>query len=202
MAEVSMKKVKELMAKKDAIEKEIKEFQDVLESQKGVGMHEKLIDDDNYPRSDVDVYAVRVARNRIICLQNDHKALMKEIESGIHEIHAQAREEKENEKEQQEVKTKDGMESQLSAFLRVDSVVEGSPSSQAGLKVGDHILKFGSITGDNFRDLQDIASVVQHSKGTPLSVTVKRDERTQTLSLTPNIWSGRGLLGCHIVPVK
>ena len=27
-----MKKVKELMAKKDAIEKEIKEFQDVLES--------------------------------------------------------------------------------------------------------------------------------------------------------------------------
>ena len=35
--------------------------------QKGVGMHEKLIDEDNYPRSDVDVYAVRVARNRIIC---------------------------------------------------------------------------------------------------------------------------------------
>jgi len=32
MADVSMKKVKDLMAKKDAIEKEIKEFQDVLES--------------------------------------------------------------------------------------------------------------------------------------------------------------------------
>lgn len=30
-------------------------------------MHEKLIDEENYPRSDVDVYAVRVARNRIIC---------------------------------------------------------------------------------------------------------------------------------------
>lgn len=89
-----MQKVKDLMAKKDAIEKEIKEFQDVLDSvsfiykqldvfieindyrsnlktvffqQKGVGMHEKLIDDENYPRSDIDVYAVRVARNRIIC---------------------------------------------------------------------------------------------------------------------------------------
>lgn len=32
MADVSMQKVKDLIAKKDAIEKEIKEFQDVLES--------------------------------------------------------------------------------------------------------------------------------------------------------------------------
>ena len=32
MADEAMKKVKELMAKKDAIEKEIKEFQDVLDS--------------------------------------------------------------------------------------------------------------------------------------------------------------------------
>ena len=38
---------------------------------------------------------------------------MKEIESGIHEIHAQAREEKENEKEQQEVKSKEGLYLQL-----------------------------------------------------------------------------------------
>ena len=30
-------------------------------------MHEKLIDDEKYPRSDIDVYTVRVARNRIIC---------------------------------------------------------------------------------------------------------------------------------------
>lgn len=32
MADVSMQKVKDLMAKKDAIEQEIKEFQDVIES--------------------------------------------------------------------------------------------------------------------------------------------------------------------------
>jgi len=39
--------------------------------QKGVGMHGKLIDDENYPRSDIDVYAVRVARNRIICKKDN-----------------------------------------------------------------------------------------------------------------------------------
>lgn len=41
-----------------------------------------------------------------------------------------------------------------------------------GLKVGDHILKFGSITSDNFNDLQDIASVVQHSRGVSINKTV------------------------------
>lgn len=35
-------------------------------------------------------------------LQNDHKALMKEIEEGIHEVHARAREQKNNAKENQE----------------------------------------------------------------------------------------------------
>ncbi|KAJ7323374.1 26S proteasome non-ATPase regulatory subunit 9 [Desmophyllum pertusum] len=202
MADVSMQKVKDLMAKKDAIEKEIKEFQDTLDSQKGVGMQGTLIDEQNYPRSDIDVYAVRVARNRIICLQNDHKVLMKEIEEGIHEIHARAREQKDNEKETKEDTEMADISTKLKAFLRVDSVAEGSPSSQAGLKIGDHILKFGSISGENFNGLQDIASVVQHSKGIPVSITVEREERTQTLSLTPNTWSGRGLLGCHIVPVK
>ncbi|XP_022806548.1 26S proteasome non-ATPase regulatory subunit 9-like isoform X1 [Stylophora pistillata] len=201
MADVSMKKVKDLITKKDAIEQEIKEFQDVLDSQKGVGMNEKLIDEENYPRSDIDVYTVRVARNRIICLQNDHKALMKEIEEGIHEVHAQAREQRDKKETQQDQEMED-ISTKLKAFLRVDSVADGSPSSQAGLKVGDYILKFGSINAGNFHSLVDIASVVQHSKGRPMSVTVKRGEKSQIISLTPNIWSGQGLLGCHIVPVK
>ena len=34
-------------------------------------MHGKLIDEENYPRSDIDVYAVRVARNRIICKKDN-----------------------------------------------------------------------------------------------------------------------------------
>nr|XP_058961379.1 26S proteasome non-ATPase regulatory subunit 9-like [Pocillopora verrucosa] len=201
MADVSMKKVKDLIAKKDAIEKEIKEFQDVLDSQKGVGMNEKLIDADNYPRSDIDVYTVRVARNRIICLQNDHKALMKEIEEGIHEVHAQAREQKNKQETQQDQEVED-ISTKLKAFLRVDSVANASPSFQAGLKAGDRILQFGSINGENFHSLADIASIVQHSKGRPVNVTVERGERTKAITLTPNTWSGQGLLGCHIVPVK
>lgn len=46
---------------------------------------------------------------KFLGLQNDHKALMKEIEKSIHEIHAQAREKKENEKEALEEKTVEGL---------------------------------------------------------------------------------------------
>lgn len=42
-------------------------------------------------------------------LQNDHKAIMKEIENGIHEVHAQAREKKENEKQNQDKNTVEGL---------------------------------------------------------------------------------------------
>lgn len=32
-----------------------------------VGMEGELVDGEGYPRSDIDVYAVRTARNKIIC---------------------------------------------------------------------------------------------------------------------------------------
>ena len=35
--------------------------------QKSVGMSGALVDSDGFPRGDVDIYAVRKARNRIIC---------------------------------------------------------------------------------------------------------------------------------------
>ena len=34
-----------------------------------------------------------------------------------------------------------------------------------GLRVGDEVIEFGSVNTGNFRNLQNIASVVQHSEG-------------------------------------
>lgn len=53
-------------------------------------MTETLVDESGFPRNDIDVHQVRHARHQIICLQNDLKDLVKEIEKGIHEIHAEA----------------------------------------------------------------------------------------------------------------
>lgn len=108
-----------------------------------------------------------------------------------------------------------------------------------GLRVGDEVIEFGSVNTENFQNLQNIASVVQHSEGVsycnislfasvchiaqpfmtsrlyfaehakylecklhchvplqkPLRVLVIRDGQRAQMSLTPQRWSGRGLLG-------
>lgn len=94
--------------------------------------------------------------------------------------------------------------------------------------MGDEIAEFGSVKPSNFHNLQNIASVVQHSEGVreviqlmktrlcficvqlqrscisrlvyelgqkSVSVVVIRNGQKVRLSLTPQRWSGRGLLG-------
>jgi 26S proteasome non-ATPase regulatory subunit 9 len=40
-------------------------------------MDKSLIDGEGFPLADIDHYAVRNARSRVIALKNDHKAVMK-----------------------------------------------------------------------------------------------------------------------------
>jgi 26S proteasome non-ATPase regulatory subunit 9 len=191
-----------LMKKKENVEEEIKQLHQVLESQQDVGMNGALVDREGYPRNDIDVYQVRHARNRIICLQNDHKSLMKEIEAGLHAVHSQTRgDEIKPDLTRHTTQDVQDRSDSLKPFVRVDTVSPNSPAYHAGLLLGDLIVSFGSVTSDNYRDLQNIGAVVQHSVGKSISVRVRRERQTIRLSLTPSTWSGRGLLGCNIVPV-
>lgn len=79
------------MERKEQIERSINDSGHILTANKNVGMNESLLDADGFPRADIDVYAVRQARHQIICLQNDLKAIMKEIEQGLINVHAEAR---------------------------------------------------------------------------------------------------------------
>lgn len=60
--------------------------------QNHVAINDELVDAEGFPRNDVDVRTVRIARQQILCLQNDLKDLMKEIEKGLEEIHADGQE--------------------------------------------------------------------------------------------------------------
>ncbi|XP_071502962.1 26S proteasome non-ATPase regulatory subunit 9-like [Diadema antillarum] len=190
-----------LVAKKDDIEREIKALFEVLESQGGVGMTGPLIDSEGYPRSDIDVYSVRTARHDIICLQNDHKALMKEIEEALHTLHSIERQQREA-GTYNPVTNGSSNGAALIPFAKVDLVSPGSPAEKAGLAVGDRLVEFGSVTSANFKSIRDIAPVVQHSQGRSVRVVVTRNGDKVVLSLTPQTWNGRGLLGCNIVPIK
>ncbi|XP_002733721.1 26S proteasome non-ATPase regulatory subunit 9-like [Saccoglossus kowalevskii] len=189
-------RLKELVDKKDAIEKEIKELYEVLDSQQGVGMDGALIDSDGYPRNDIDIYSVRTARHNIICLQNDHKELMKQIEKGLHALHGL---EKVNQVAETGKKPTEKVDRK--PFAKIDIVTPESPASIGGLEVGDQVIKFGSVTVENFHSLQNIGQVVQHSQGKPVSLTVIRNGEVIHLAVKPQTWSGRGLLGCNIVPL-
>ncbi|XP_008837564.1 26S proteasome non-ATPase regulatory subunit 9 [Nannospalax galili] len=200
--------IQELMRRKEEIEAQIKVNYDVLESQKGVGMNEPLVDYEGYPRADVDLYQVRTARHNIICLQNDHKAVMKQVEEALHQLHAR---DKEKQARDMAEAHEEAVSHRLSstdshnlpqAFAKVNSINPGSPASTAGLQVDDEIVEFGSVNTQNFQSLQNVGSVVQHSEGKPLNVTVIRRGEKYQLILVPTRWAGKGLLGCNIIPLQ
>jgi 26S proteasome non-ATPase regulatory subunit 9 len=97
-------------------------------------------------------------------------------------------------------------------FARVDSVAAHSPAEQAGLKEGDLIVEFGYVNYMNHEHLQAIADVVPTaaSDQKPILIKLLRQQEEQlgsdgeqvvlSISLVPQPWSGRGLIGCHIVP--
>nr|XP_055050517.1 26S proteasome non-ATPase regulatory subunit 9 [Misgurnus anguillicaudatus] len=190
-----------LMKRKDEIEEQIKAYYDMLHDA-GVDMHTPLVDVEGFPRADVDLNVVLTSRHNISCLQNDHKAVMMEIEKALHALHAKVRVRPEKDNVKTQTESTEPVVSMPSPFALVDTVTRGSPAFQAGLQVGDEVLEFGSINTQNFRNLHDIASVVQHSEGKSLRVGVIRNGQEIHLDLTPQQWSGRGLLGCNLVPVR
>ncbi|CAL1616614.1 unnamed protein product [Knipowitschia caucasica] len=195
---LTMEEVQNLIKKKDEMEEQIKAYYDVLEDQ-GVGTQGSLIDEEGFPRDDVNLYQIRTARNQIACLQNDHKAIMAQIEDALHQLHSQEKDTRGSGASRDEPMEEE--EASAAAFARVDAVTAGSPAHTAGLRVGDEVIEFGSVNSHNFQNLQNIASVVQHSEGRALRVVVVRSGDRCPLTLTPQRWSGRGLLGCNIVPV-
>eukprot|EP00092_Neocalanus_flemingeri_P031506 GFUD01034216.1.p1 GENE.GFUD01034216.1~~GFUD01034216.1.p1 ORF type:complete len:217 (+),score=62.64 GFUD01034216.1:40-690(+) len=187
--------VMDLMKQKDNIEEEIKALHEVLESQK-VGMDEPLVDGEGFPRSDIDVYQVRHARHNIRSKGNDLISLVARIEVGLHSLHAQARETCEGgvvANREQDLPT--------SPFARVMVVLDGSPAETAGIKQGDLVTKFGSVTKENFKNLKNISDVGESSQGRGVEVVVVRGGSTRRLRMVPCSWSGMGLLGFKIRPV-
>ena len=94
---------------------------------------------------------------------------------------------------------------QAAPFLRVQQVIEGSPAARGGLRNQDLVIRLGSITGSNFSgNLNSIVSLLAGYQGQVLGVEVLRETAPNNplrLSLTPQVWSGRGLLGCKMLPL-
>lgn len=188
----------ELNDEKKKIENEITEWKSVLDGEKNIGMDGPLVDNDGYPRNDIDVHKIRIARNKIICLSNDHKALMSKLADILTKIHENQGASNGSNGQEEPMDTN---KPQLEPFAKIDLVTSGSPAHDSGLKVGDLVLAFGTQNHANFKSLADIGQLVQNSQNRPLRVQILRSGQIQTLSLVPKKWSGQGLLGCKIIPL-
>ncbi|KAI0365735.1 hypothetical protein BV20DRAFT_1027655 [Pilatotrama ljubarskyi] len=193
--------VRSLVARKDAIEAEMEAQFSILQSN-AVTMDTPLVDPEGFPRADIDVWAVRHARVRIIELRNDHKALMDKIMVALQEVYDPTA-------QSQPPSTSDSSENSASEsgpqpFARVDGVAPGSPAATAGLLREDLILSFGPLTKSSFAtsSLQPLAELVAAQENQELIIEVLRsnDQRMRLAFVPRRGWGGRGLLGCHIVP--
>lgn len=174
--------------------------------------------------------AVRTTRARIIYLRNDYKALMNVIEKHIHEHFARLAEDGTTEDTMTNgVSTSlNGTSSPALnqvlgvPFAKVNSVVSGSPADSAGLKAGDEVRNFGYVNHTNHEGLRRVGECVQSSEGVSshrlslskvlttsqrdVLVKISRSSNGRRLELQLNLqprrdWGGRGLLGCHILPL-
>ncbi|OGE55675.1 hypothetical protein PENARI_c004G03532 [Penicillium arizonense] len=209
----------DLMQEKQRLEDELKALCAVLDSH-GVRMTSSLTTFDGYPRDDIDIAQVRTTRVRIIHLRNDHKAVMEHLERGIHAHFASLQNTPDARPNTNGASSAPHAQPTAqpaatasatpgAAFAKVNTVVPGSPADQAGLKAGDVIRSFGNVNWLNHERLSKVAETVQQNEGHPVSVKVSRTDSTGSgpateldLQLTPRQnWGGRGLLGCHLVPL-
>lgn len=179
-------------------------------------MNTTLTTFDGFPRADIDVAQIRTTRARIIRLKNDHKTLMVQLENAVHEHFAAGKSAESlpstssNPPSAASTATSSSAAPAVQAagsaieppFARVNTVVPNSPADQAGMKAGDKVTRFGTVNWTNHERLSRVASVVQQNENRQIVVKILRDSQAAQLELTPRRdWGGRGLLGCHLVPV-
>ncbi|ETV72449.1 hypothetical protein, variant 1 [Aphanomyces astaci] len=208
-----MERFQELDKERAAIDAEIQLIvEELTAGPNPIGLKGPLVDDEGFPRSDIDVYTVRHKRHRFACLQNDLKWKMQEIEDVMTSIYAEKKaQQPPPPPKQPTIPAGPSAHSKLHAADVVsDSTVPvklegnaGSPSSEAGLQVGDLVLEFGTATADNHRELAAIREIVMRNLDAPIEVVVQRRGTADQfrLSLVPHSWIGQGVLGCHIVPL-
>ncbi|KAF8503213.1 hypothetical protein BU17DRAFT_58549 [Hysterangium stoloniferum] len=192
-----MEIAKNLISRKDAIQAELDSQYSILSANSST-LHTPLVDPQGFPRSDIDVYAVRHARVRIIELKNDMDAIINELGKALETVYNP-------QSGVTDTSAAQGSPGETTAFAKVDGVAPSSPAAQAvsGLLREDFIVQFGSLTSSAFssRSLQPLADLVAAHENQTINIIVLRKEtQRHSLQLIPRQgWGGRGLLGYAIV---
>lgn len=206
--------LRELNRQRDVMEAELAALSEALGADNMGGVSGALIDSEGYPRADIDVHGTRTMRHRLACLNTDHKALMQLLEIKLHALHTAAagaglaRDNTPALRTVAAVETSphlshiaNGGNDSMASFARIASVTVGSPAAMAGLREQDELVRYGHIDATNHDQLRAVARLTGRSEGGYIPLAVRRDCRMVEVTLAPQRWEGRGLLGCHLVPM-
>ncbi|PVU92833.1 hypothetical protein BB561_003596 [Smittium simulii] len=169
------------------IQQKLKLEQGLLEletqlKENGAGLNTSLLDEEGFPRADIDIVTIRKIRVEIIEKQNDLKALVAKIEASLVDIH------------QNMPKAQDTSQEKLVPFCKIG----------VGLNPGDRIISFGHINQHNHSKLSMLAKLASENMNTPIKINVIRNSgesfENLQLNITPSKqWSGNGILGCSFL---
>lgn len=197
-----------LSAQREALEAEADAIHSELTSpgingEPPAGLKTPFIDAEGYPRGDIDIINVKDKRRRLAEINTDYKALMKQIEQTMVQLHQElppvpsaANSAK------TDVSYDKNATAPLKPMAKLDEIFPGSPAATAGIELNDLLIQFGSVTSNTNNFLKSIVEVVGKSVNIPISIVVLRNSERVELSITPQPWGGRGLLGCHLSPMQ
>ena len=222
----TMERIRELMRRRDELESEASLLTHQLLSpgpngQPPAGLKDPLIDQDGFPRGDIDIYEIRRQRNRLSVINTDHKNLMKEIEKELQVIYSNypSNETQATHSQDKEQITPPSNSIGMMAspppppspsntspiisisFAIIDEILPNSPAQMSGLVDGDELIQFDSIDGKIQNPLSFIPQIVSKNANHPINLKIRRNGVEMPIILIPQAWSGRGLLGCHLSPV-
>lgn len=151
------------------LEEEMESIASFLTSEGMPGLRGSLVDEEGFPRADIDVHAVREARHRLACLHTDYREAQRRLEQLLLRAHAETAKSQTEDQEFMSARRPEASEAYARqndappplhedegpAFAVVDVVQPDSPSSAAGLACGDRVLRLGSLRLPSTRTFPD-----------------------------------------------
>ena len=203
-----------LDAERASVEREL----DLVLLELGPSASGSLVDGDGFPRSDIDVHAVRALRGRAACLRTDLAAKAGAAEAALLRLHAcgeaalAALPPLPVDAAAAAAAAAAPRRSPYIVLGQVATVAEGSPAHTGGLLVSDAVLTWGrlgpvlNVPGEEEEGgvptLSEMGAEAKAAaqEGRAMPVRVLRAGATLQVTLRPGAWGGAGVLGCLIVP--
>jgi 26S proteasome regulatory subunit N4 len=116
---------------------------------------------------------VRMTRARIIHLRNDYKSVMNKLEVAVQEQFAAMAQNPQNAAPFANLTSRPATGSTAESdvpFAAVDEIASQGPAEAAGLKIGDKIVRFGSVNWLNHDRLRKVGEVVNENEGVSIMI--------------------------------